>query len=411
MIVFHNPQKIWFKIPLDCYYASVKAPFKYDWILDYLEERGEVAFFVEDGKANGPFRGMLRFLNTNSLELLLWMYLNKIPFRKKMRIRNIEELRLDDIFFTFSYGNYHYSSDKVELSAEQSIEELARCKARKIVHLSHFGYNAPIASNNLEKIKPDVLISETNLPNGSAYYRRHFDWFKSEFASLPFKPHPRFRNIKPFSKRFSKAVATGTIAYVDDDAYLKFFGGNILQPLRHEIFQKKHEISEHIDCRISLIDVATTARKTLIKRLFDFVYSSAADIVFLIRVLLRLSNKLDNDRSYYKSDMNNVYNNYQLVLCPEEAIGLPAIGAFEAMACGCAYIGFKSDIYSSIGMIDGVHYIGHDGTVEDIIEKIKYYQSNFIELEKISFEGEKFIKSFNYEGRLSEIFAVQEQQY
>lgn len=406
MIVFHNPQKIWFKVPLDCYYGKVKAPAKYDWILDYLLQSGEVAFFVEDGDSSGPFRGVLRFLNKNSVELLLWMYLNKIAFRRKMRICNLELLEPGDVFFTFSYGNYQYSSGDAVLPGEKSIEELGRCRARKIVHLSHFGYNTPVASSHLARVKPDVLVSETNLPRGSDYYEKHLSWFSGEFACLPFKPNAKFRKVTPFGERSSKAVATGTIAHVDDNAYVKFFSGNILQPLRQEIFQRKHAISDYVDCRISPIDIPVRTSKTQISKLVDFSRSSLTDVMFLIKILLRVRNVLDNDRAYYKNDMNDIYNRYQFVLCPEEAIGLPAIGAFEGMACGCAYIGLKSEIYSSIGMIEGVHYIGHDGTLDDVIEKIKYYRSNLAALEGIASEGERFIRSFDYEGRLREIFAL-----
>lgn len=410
MLVVHNPQKIWFKVPLDCYYGKVKAPAKYDWILDAFLHSDQVTFFVEGGKSGGPFKGALRFLNRNSIELFLWMHLNKIAFRRKMRVRNLETLGPEDIFFTFSYGNYQYSSGNAALPGEKSMKELGRCKARKIVQLSHFGYNTPVASRNLAQIKPDVFVSEAKLPITSDYYKKHFGWFKGEFACLPFKPHAKFRNIKPFGNRLNKAVATGTIARVNDDAYVEFFGTTILQPLRQEIFQRKHELNDFADCRISPIDIATIKNKTLIRRFFDFAVSSATDLAFLIRVMLRVRNVLDNDRNYYRNDMNDIYNRYQFVLCPEEAIGLPAIGAFEAMASGCAYIGLKSDIYSSIGMIEGVHYIGHDGTVEDIVEKIKYYRSHFSELERIATEGERFVRDFDYERRLSELFAANHQQ-
>lgn len=406
MIVLHNPQKIWFKVPLDCYYGKVKPVAKYDWILDYVLKKGEVAFFVEDGKSSGPFRGVLRFLNKNSVELLLWMYLNKIAFRRKLRICDLEDLGPDDVFFTFSYGNYQYSSGDVVLSGQKSIEELRWCRAKKVVHLSHFGYNTPVASSHLIRVKPDVMVSETNLPCVSDYYKKHLSWFSGKFACIPFKPNAKFRNIKRFDQRLNKAVATGTITYVDDEEYVKFFTGNILQPLRQEIFKTRGAISDYIDCKISPIDIAAKTNKTKIKKLLYFARDSLTDVIFLMKILLRARNVLDNDRTYYKSDMNNIYNRYQFVLCAEEAIGLPAIGAFEGMACGCAYIGLKSEIYSSIGMIEGVHYIGHDGTLEDIIEKIKYYRSNLTALKEIASKGEAFIRSFDYEGQLRDIFAL-----
>jgi hypothetical protein len=82
-----------------------------------------------------------------------------------------------------------------------------------------------------------------------------------------------------------------------------------------------------------------------------------------------------------------------MFIVPEEVIDLPAIGFVEGMACGSAYIGLKNSMYSDIGMLDGVHYIGYDGTLNDLLEKINYYKIHADELKIIAENGYNFVKN------------------
>jgi glycosyltransferase involved in cell wall biosynthesis len=91
------------------------------------------------------------------------------------------------------------------------------------------------------------------------------------------------------------------------------------------------------------------------------------------------------------------YNEYRMFLCPEEVVDLPSIGFVEGMACGAAFIGIRDPMYSDIGLIDKVHYIGYDGTLQDILKKIAYYQKNEQELEQIAEAGYNFVRQ-NFNG-------------
>ena len=105
-----------------------------------------------------------------------------------------------------------------------------------------------------------------------------------------------------------------------------------------------------------------------------------------------------------KFDIVGLYNKYMMFVNPEEIIGLPGIGFVEGMACGCAYIGLDSSIYSDIGMKKGVHYIAYDGTLSDLCDKISYYQENEDELEEIAGNGKKFIRDNNDPIRIMKSF-------
>ena len=72
---------------------------------------------------------------------------------------------------------------------------------------------------------------------------------------------------------------------------------------------------------------------------------------------------------------------------------MPGISAFEAMACGCILIGINNGIYESIGMVEGKHYIGYDGSLESLINLVsKLTQKDDDYLETIAINGSEFIK-------------------
>ena len=85
-----------------------------------------------------------------------------------------------------------------------------------------------------------------------------------------------------------------------------------------------------------------------------------------------------------------------MFIAPEAAAGFPAALFVEGMACGCVYIGLENEMYSEFGMKSGVHYIGYDGTINDLIEKVSFYSNNYDELEKIANSGYEFaVRAFN----------------
>jgi hypothetical protein len=66
------------------------------------------------------------------------------------------------------------------------------------------------------------------------------------------------------------------------------------------------------------------------------------------------------------------------------------------MACGCAFLGIRDPMYGDIGLVDKVHYIGYDGTLQDAVAKIRHYQQHEEELEQIAAAGCSFVhRNFN----------------
>ena len=76
---------------------------------------------------------------------------------------------------------------------------------------------------------------------------------------------------------------------------------------------------------------------------------------------------------------------------PEEICDLPAIGFVEGMACGCVFFGLDDPMYRDLGLLPGIHYVFYDGTVTNLMEKVRYYQSHSDELELIANRGCEFV--------------------
>lgn len=90
--------------------------------------------------------------------------------------------------------------------------------------------------------------------------------------------------------------------------------------------------------------------------------------------------------------MVETFNSYQMFIAPSEITGLPSVGMSEGMMCGSAYIGTSDISNAELGLVDKYNFISYDGSKEDLIEKIKYYQDNHIKLEKIAKNGYEYAK-------------------
>lgn len=69
---------------------------------------------------------------------------------------------------------------------------------------------------------------------------------------------------------------------------------------------------------------------------------------------------------YFSFDIVDFYNHHRFAIVGEELSGSPAVGFFEAMACGCVVLGANSSYYDRLGLEPGVHYLAHDSTIDSI---------------------------------------------
>ena len=347
-IIFHNPHETnLYKTPISFFLEKRISVQKYTHLLDYFIERKDKIYFFIDSYNLDSKSGIKKIFP--NIGFYIWLVLNKInPSRVKV-ITNHLELRKEDILFFFHINNFTNQQGNLSKKRLELNKKFIEISSFKVCHITHYNHSIKYGSLNLLDAKVDLLVSENNLFKNSRYFKTYYKWYNKDVLVLPFVPKDKFKNITNFSTRINKAIATGTITLNMDKDFYEYFSHTNLHPIRKEIYENKKYLTDVIDSFISPI----------------------------IEDKLSHSHKQSN---YFSFDIVEKYNQYKMFIVPEEISDLPAIGFVEGMACGCAYIAKVDKMYEDIGLINGVHYIGYDGTLDDLCNKIKHYQENHIEL-------------------------------
>lgn len=251
---------------------------------------------------------------------------------------------------------------------------------------------------DLDGNKINAFINEIDLSNND-FVNRYINNKKCDNITLPYVFAKRFEVSKLFDERENKAMAVGTASTCegikgDYDLYREYFHTNLIQLMRWEILEKKDDVKEWIDCYIGDIRSGSTKKRT------------PKGIIDKIKWRFQ-SRKVGNQSDYTSFDMVKTFNRYKMFTCPEELVGMPGIGAIEGMACGTAYIGIEHEMYNSLGLKPGTHYISYDGTLDGMIRVIKEYQNKPEELKKIAQTGCEYVRSHFNEDAVLETFIKQ----
>lgn len=370
--------EVWFKNPVHHLLRGQSVPHKYETFFDTLLSSGaEVSVSTSLYRENGV-KGLVRYL-LDSLGLIYWVLGNKIKFSKISFVFSKAELREHDVLFFMHYGNFTFEDSVNAQHGRDLALALSDVDILKVGHFTHYAYQPAIGSMNLEKLGVKLLVAENNLQSNSDFYRKYFGHLNAEFWCLPYIAAERFKSRTPFRERSCKLVATGTITFkMTDPDFINFFDTDELQPLRREVYEHAGKYADEIESLISDLNASRLAANGKKDPLWR-------------RILRRFVPH--PQRSYFKTNIVDIYNSYMMFTVPEEVCDLPAIGVVEGMACGSAFIGLDSPMYRDLGMIPGIHYVAHNGTLEDLVEKIRYYQqpNRLAELEEIAERGCKLV--------------------
>ena len=297
-------------------------------------------------------------------------------------IYSVHDIRPDDIVV----GYMHY------LDGVAAMKELCGLKIVSLLHL----YGEKEEADLLQEVSPDILFSEAYLNKYSALFRKNFSWYRGRYILMPFKYQPRFCAKKTFSERKIRAIAMGTVTGRDTPEFIETYGSSCYQPLRQQILDNKDMLSDIIDCYISPF-IETNTEIPAHANLFQRIYKKFENLY------------AGQQKKYFSFDMVEKYNEYKMVVCPEDVQGMPGIGFVEAMACGCAYIGLDYGAYRDLGLIAGKHFIGYDGSLSDLRQKVEYYMKpeNQEALSKIAADGMAYVCEHFSEDAVAEHF-VQE---
>ena len=359
---------------MDKFIFKKSVAIKHKYFLEYLLSREdiEVCSFINKRGLSLSYRTRNKFLQSfRFIDHRITMKKNGIPMNKIKVLKNEDELRHDDIIVVYQISEPQFEFDK-------------HPDAFVVVSQLHFTLGT---SSKVKALDPDLMFNESNMQKHFIGFDEHFGWFHKEYLVIPFVFADRFKVLKPFAERLNKAVSVGTITYPGFVG--KYYGNNCLQPARKQVYVHAKELTPWLDCFNSDYLEEVKAR------------ASASDRG-LMRVLNRLNDKffLGHQKKYFSFDMVEKFNDYKMCVVGEEIIGLPGIGFVEGMACGCAYLGQTIGYYEDYGMKNGVHYIGYDGTLDDLKAKISYYQQpeHQEELERIAKTGCEFVRS-HFNGR------------
>lgn len=353
---------------------------KHKYLLDYLLEQKDIqvcSYINQRGfsMASSLPIFILKFLNIfRFLEHRYVLKKNSIDGNRIKVLKKPTEIKEDDIVILYRHC----------LSQLDGAKDI---KAFKAISMIHF-WGKRTESALMKETNPDILVNETDLSKYSEIFQRFYSWYQKGFIVHPFVFAPRFQNKKPFAERVCKAFATGTITYKNDPDFLEVYGDPCDQPARKQIKDNADALSDLIYCTSS--DYAEKSKGVEVKRDNS-----------ITRFYKALHYKLfeSQQKAYYSFDMVESFNNYKMCIVGEEILGVPGIGFVEGMACGCAYIGQNKGYYEDYGMQEGIHYIGYDGTLDDLKDKIHYYQmpEHQDELERIAKAGCEFVRA-NFSG-------------
>lgn len=360
--------------PLSKFIWKQSCAFKHKYFFEYLLNDPDIEvcnYISKDGFT------LIRSFPEPLMKLIrpLRFWENRIVMRKngipqgKVRVIKKKDIQPDDI--VIGYRNI-------------SLSDMEQINAFKAVCMLHF-HGELSDSEKIQKANPNILINESDLGKCSEIFQRYYGWYKGKFLVHPFVAAPRFKRIKPFVERENRCFSTGTITYKLHPEFLEVYGDSCDQPTRKQIMTHQEELKPFVDCYNSDYLEDVDMKKYL---------PSDNKLVHYYKVWYNMHHT-GHQKKYFSFNMVEKFNDYKMCLVGEEVLGVPGIGFVEGMACGCAYIGQNNGLYEAYGMKEGVHYIGYDGSLDDLKAKISYYQQpeHREELERIANAGYEFAQT------------------
>lgn len=347
--------------------------FKHKYFLEYLLNNPDIEvcnYINEDG-----------FTLARSLPKPIMWFLRKLRFAenrfvmrkngiKKNQVKVIKksDIRPNDIVIGYRH-------------VPCSLSDMDTINAFKVISMIHF-HGEQSDSDLIQKANPNLLLNESDLSQYSEIFQKYYSWYQGKFLVHPFVAAPRFKRIKPFAERENRCFSTGTITYKLHKEFLDVYGDPCDQPTRKQILANQDDLTDYVACYNSDYLEDTDMKKYLPT---DNKFTHYKKVWYNMR-------HTGQQKKYFSFDMVEKFNDFKMCLIGEEILGIPGIGFVEGMACGCAYIGQTTGYYEDYGMREGVHYIGYDGTLDDLKAKITYYQQpeHQEELERIANSGYEF---------------------
>jgi hypothetical protein len=379
-LVFYNPHKnVMLGLTVMNWLNKSKLPLKYNYLLELLR-KGEAKIYCDNKGTSFPFQsnGFNKYFRY--IELYFWKKINKIS--KAECYYDYKKINKEDFLFFFAY-------DFLQTKISIKNKSVLNIDCNKLVHFSHYFFRTIEISQNLSSYDNVYIIAECDLKKNSPFFQKYFNWYDKNVYVLPFVVSERFVDLNIYSNRINKCLAVGSFMTMDKADYnecmLDYLNSDTIQPIRKEIYLNKSKLTDYIECRIDYINEFWNLHKTKIQ----------GKESVLSKIINIYKKKIKNNwgkSNHFKANIVDLYNSYKMVFSSDDAGELPSISFFEAMVCGCVNIAVPTANLLDIGLIEGIHYIGFDGTLQNLVEKIEYYQKNQDELNEIAKNGNLFSK-------------------
>ena len=370
---------------------------KYYYFIEFfIKDKGrDVAFLIDGTRTSFSGIGLAALFSWKFfswLELIVWMLLNRInPFTVKVYFDVSKLDPQNDILFDFSRSI-------VDVDDQNNLQ-LNRFSGVTMVHFTHYFKEVKKLAHYLKTIPYCIVVAENDLASND-FFRKYFQSIR-EVYQLPFTFGERFVAWKEFEDRNNKCLALGSITRVKDQEFLDFFGdAEGLHPMRKRIYSNPHAYEDELDCLIRGFDDTSNVREIKDNDSFCVRLMKKYLPFFLLEKFYPTP-----QITYFKFDIVAKFNEYRMFLCSEESVGLPSINVFEGMATCTAYVGIDDPMYTALGMLPGTHYIGYkENDMEDLLEKVHYYQENPSMLKNIAQAGHDFVREHFSRKKVADVF-------
>ena len=349
---------------------------KYGYLLDEPIRRGRRPAILVDGTLSSlfdqsTFIGMPKWLRSLVLriEIFFWLRINDLTGKVDV-YWSADHIADRRAIYVFSYKNC--------VGAFEQRRETLAAFDHAIINLSHYFIRTQEKVENISKL-PNALLHSDSDHAGNPFFQRFFSGRKIDIV-LPFAVGRRFAPTRPQSERSLKCAATGSFhnllheepaLYYRD--FMEFFRTTTYHPVRKLLYENRAELLDWLDCRVS-------------------PYRENRERVWLL-ARLRQAARLDAVQSkYFSFDIVEFYNEHMFAIVGEEISGAPAIGFFEAMACGCVMLGQRGSYYDGLGLEAGTHYLPHDGTIASIRAAIAAVADDPDRLASIAAAGLEYVR-------------------
>ncbi len=347
-----------FATPLSFLLFKRRSLKKYEYIIknDSLAE-GEITFLFDCLSSSiipDKYFSFLPFFVKKTIvkiEMKKWKKVNNISSNIKCYY-DVKDIPNPNVLFFLCYRNY---------KNKQHLERISTYFNHSIAHLTHY-YAFPVEySRAIQHVKNIHIAADANVGTND-FFKKYFSWYNKEILIISFAIGERFTINKKYSERENKAIATGTFHLLENDVAENDANcfeikkiSNTIHPMRRILYEKKDSIAEYVDVFCKPFYEKNNAKgKTS-----------------------TVSNKMQASQSaYFSFDIVAKYNQFKFAVIGEESIvGLPGIGSFEAMACGCVLIA-NPGCYEGTGAKEGVHYLSYNNNIDSLIETIKGNMAN-----------------------------------